>query len=178
MREIPLPLARGQEGEARACVCLASFLLFTFPCALRAGQVGACWGNLRFPREAPLASPPFPLPFNVARLHACPRPRVPTKASLSEHSDPPSRDRVGGHPIPHCPIPFPPYGPSVASASHRSCPPVNKHSGGGSRWAGRMLPVPAGFIAPQARMNDRARLFRKRSFCWNRRARNKGVSAR
>ena len=70
------------------------------PCALRAGQArGLLWETCGFPPEAPPCilprNPPSLSESNVSPSARCPR--VPTKASLSEHSDLPTRDRMEGH---------------------------------------------------------------------------------
>ena len=89
--------ARGVTSEFFPLYSSPSIII---PCALRAGQArGLLWETCGFPPEAP----PCNLPRNPPSLSesnvspSARRPRVPTKASLSEHSDLPTRDRMEGH---------------------------------------------------------------------------------
>ena len=92
---------RGTREGGDVCVFpLYSSPSIIIPCALRAGQArGLLWETCGFPPEAP----PCNLPRNPPSLSesnvspSARRPRVPTKASLSEHSDLPTRDRMEGH---------------------------------------------------------------------------------
>ena len=91
---------RGRPGGASSIFPLGLIPSIIIPCALRAGQArGLLWETCGFPPEAP----PCILPRNPPSLSepsASPSarcPRVPTKASLSEHSDLSARDRMEGH---------------------------------------------------------------------------------
>ena len=103
----PAPAGQGrEENAARAAwrgfkhfsAWLDSFCSYPLRPPGRASE-GPVVGNLRFPPEAP----PCNLPRNSPSLSepsASPSarcPRVPTKASLSEHSDLSARDRMEGH---------------------------------------------------------------------------------
>ncbi len=119
------------------------------PCALRAGQSrrGDCGKPPFSPRGPSFATSPRNPP-SLSESNVSPsarRPRVPTKASLSEHSDLSARDRMEGHAQP------PRHAdtlPAVRPGRGARFSQVSGNPSGGPGYAQRVIPCPDSMPPP------------------------------